>query len=137
LEIVKRNPLIVLDAAHSRESAFILKLAVRKFFDYKRLILVLGLSKDKDIKGVSQDLAGVSDEVILTQALNPRAVSPEVIKEYIRNKALTLTNTVEEALDKAYSKAKEEDLILVTGSLFVVGEAKAYLDKGVLGPCRV
>lgn len=127
LEIVKRNPLIVLDGAHNRESASVLKEAVKKLFSYEKLILVLGLSKDKDIAGIFQELKDVSDEVILTQAANPRAANSEVIKKYIDNKDAILTSTVGEALDKAQTRAKKEDLILVTGSLFVVGEARVCL----------
>lgn len=129
LEIVKRDPLIVLDGAQTRESASILRKAVRKFFNYERLILILGLSKDKDISGVFEELAEISDRVILTQARSPRAANPSLIRRYIHNKDTTLTNGVGEAMRKARLEAKKKDLILVTGSLFVVGEAKVCLFK--------
>lgn len=127
LEIVKRNPLIVLDGAQTRESAVILKKAVRKFFSYEKLILILGLSKDKDIPGVLGELEEISDRVILTRAENPRAANPAAIQGYVHNKDATLTNGVRIALHKARLGAGERDLILVTGSLFVVGEARVCL----------
>lgn len=130
LEIVKRNPLIVLDGAQTRESASVLRKAVRKFFNYEKLILILGLSKDKDISGVCRELAEITDRVILTQAESPRAANPGLIRQYIHNKDITLTHRVGEAMRKARLGAKKGDLILVTGSLFVVGEAKVYLFNG-------
>lgn len=122
LQILQEAPYIVLDGAQNRASAKALKEAVRKFFNYNRLILILGISKDKDIKGICEELSPISDEVILTKANLPRAEEPAVIKRYIEKEARTAP-TVEEAIDMAQDTAAVSDLILVTGSLFVVGEA--------------
>ena len=128
LDIIGRRPFIVLDGAQNRESAKTLVSAIKKVFKYKRLILVFGVSKDKDVRGMLEEILPVCDSIVLTRSkvLN-RALAPERIRETIEaigeERNVTITSSVKEALDLARSKAKADDLILVTGSLFVVGEA--------------
>lgn len=129
LEIVQRNPLIVLDGAQNRASANALAKAIKKIFEYKRLVLVLGVSKDKDIAGILKELLPLSDSIILTKSkVAERALEPSKIKELITSGLEAgLSSSVEEALDLARSKADKGDLILITGSLFIVGEARALV----------
>lgn len=135
LETVGKEPLVVLDGAQNVASAIALREAIKKFFTYDKLILVLGISNDKDIRGICQQLSEISDSIIVTKANNPRAVQPMDIRTHIENttKEVTVTYTVEEALKGAKQKAKKDDMILVTGSLYVVGEARQIC----LGPCKV
>ncbi len=126
-EVVSKNPLIVLDGAQNIASSQALKGTIKENFfasgkKYKKLILVLGISNDKDIKGICKELHGLADIIILTKANNPRATEPEDLAKYLKDKKLYLTNSVKEAAKLAKDLAKKEDLILVTGSLFVVGE---------------
>ncbi len=133
LEVVrKRSPRIILDGAQNKASADELSRSVRKLFKYKRLILVLGISKDKDIKGILKELVPISDAIILTKSkLVERAMDPEAIKGMITpiDKVISVTLSTKDALDKAMSVAKPSDLVLITGSLFVVGEAREILVK--------
>ena len=128
LEVVrKRSPRVVLDGAQNKASADALARSVRKIFKYDKLILVLGVSKDKDIKGILKELVPISDIIILTKSkVINRAMDPALIRSLITpaSKDVIVTQGVEDALDKAMSKAGPSDLILVTGSLFVVGEAR-------------
>jgi dihydrofolate synthase/folylpolyglutamate synthase len=123
-EIVSKYPLVVLDGAQNVASAKAIKEAVRKNFKYKKLILILGISKDKDIKGICSELYDLADEVILTRADNPRATKPEDLRSHFKNKKAYLTKSVLEAKRFADKFAMKKDLLLVTGSLFVVGEAR-------------
>ncbi|MFH1191671.1 MAG: folylpolyglutamate synthase/dihydrofolate synthase family protein [Candidatus Omnitrophota bacterium] len=120
-EIVQRNPLIVLDGAQNLASARVLKRTIRDKFKYKKLILVLGISADKDIPGICKTLSPLADEIILTRARTSRAADPARLAGYFKKK-LYLTRSVKEAKLLARSLAAKNDLILVTGSLFVVGE---------------
>ncbi len=121
-EVVARQPVIILDGAQNTASARVLKKAIQSNFDYKKLILVLGISSDKDIKGVCSQLKGLADEVVLTMADNSRATKPGKLALYFRGKKTHLTSSVMQAKAKALYLAGKKDLILVTGSLFVVGE---------------
>ena len=120
-EPVRKNPLIILDGAQNLASAVVLKKAIRDNFGYRKLILVLGVSSDKDICGICKTLKPMADEVILTQASTPRAADPQKLAKYFKRKPY-LTFSVKEAKLLARSLAGKKDLILVTGSLFVVGE---------------
>ncbi|MDP2927271.1 MAG: folylpolyglutamate synthase/dihydrofolate synthase family protein [Candidatus Omnitrophota bacterium] len=126
-ELVQRNPLIILDGAQNLASVDVLKRAIRDNFGsafggkYKKLILVLGISSDKDISGICKKLDSLADEIILTRAATSRATDPAKLAGYFKRK-LHLTQSVKEAKLLAKSLAGKKDLILVTGSLFVVGE---------------
>ena len=137
-EIISQNPLIVLDGAQNIASSLALKETIQKNFSakggsadfcggsYKKLILVLGISNDKDIKGICNELNELADEVILTQSNNPRATEPKVLAKHFKDKNSHITENISEALELAIKKASPQDLILVTGSLFVVGEAREF-----------
>ncbi|MDO8489056.1 MAG: folylpolyglutamate synthase/dihydrofolate synthase family protein [Candidatus Omnitrophota bacterium] len=130
-EVIKNNPLVVLDGAQNLASAAVLRSAIRKNFSaprgftsgrkYKKLILILGISDDKDISGICKTLGPLADQVILTRAATMRATDPVKLASYFKRKVY-LTQSVKEAKLLARSLAHKEDLILVTGSLFVVGE---------------
>ncbi len=122
LEVVSKDPLVVLDGAQNVSSSIALKEAVRSNFKYKRLVMVLGISRDKDISGVCAQLYDLADEVVLTRSSNPRAASPGDLARYFPGKPFHLTNDIKEAKEKAYGLAGKDNLVLVCGSLFVVGE---------------
>jgi len=120
-EVIARNPLVVLDGAQNLASAGVLRSATEDNFKYRKLILVLGISDDKDIPGICRTLNPLADEIILTRAATRRATDPKRMSGYFKRK-LYLTQSVKEAKLLAGRIAHKEDLILVTGSLFVVGE---------------
>ncbi|MGB2706060.1 MAG: folylpolyglutamate synthase/dihydrofolate synthase family protein [Candidatus Omnitrophota bacterium] len=122
-EVIARNPYIILDGAQNRASANALKETIKRNFNYKRLILVLGILKEKDIRGVCEELAPLADSVILTKAKIERAEEPRSIARFTKAKFVTLTDSVGEAMEKAQVSAGPEDMILVAGSFFVAGEA--------------
>lgn len=123
-EVISKNPLIVLDGAQNFASTRSLKQTIRDNFKYKRLILVLGVSQDKDIRGVCKELCDLADIAILTKANNPRASDSKMLARYFSGRDIQVTDAVRKALVEAKRRAKRKDLILVTGSLFVVGEAR-------------
>ena len=120
-EVISKNPVVVLDGAQNLASAKILKQAVKDFFSYKKLILVLGISRDKDLLGICKVLGSLADLVILTCASSLRATPPEMLAKYFKAKTY-LTKSVKAAKILAGNLAQKNDLILVSGSLFVVGE---------------
>ncbi len=122
-EVIAKNPYVILDGAQNRASANALKETIGRNFDYKKLILILGVSKKKDIKGIMEELSFLSDVLILTKANIERAEEPRAIARFIKKKDAILTDSVTEALRRARALASAEDMILVTGSFFVLGEA--------------
>jgi dihydrofolate synthase/folylpolyglutamate synthase len=127
LEIISREPLIVIDGAQNEESAQCLKESIERIFRRKRLVLILGLSKDKDIKGVCRQLTSLADEVILTKASVERAADPLLVRGYIKGKPAKVTRDTKEALGIAFSKAGKDDMILATGSFYVIAEIRKLI----------
>ena len=129
IEVLSRHPYVVLDGAQNIASANVLKKAIKGLFHYKKLILILGVSRDKDIRGICRELYDLADTVILTCANTPRATEPKIMARYFKGKELRVTENISAAKKLAEKVAGAEDLILVTGSLFVVGEFRAKYDK--------
>lgn len=130
LEVVSERPLVVLDGAHNPASVKRLADSIGPVFSgrYERLILVLGVLADKDFKMMYDMLAPFADEVIFTKAAYERAVSPsELMKVAGAGCDPKVAGTVAEALELTMSIAAPADMVLVTGSLYVIGEAKAHI----------
>jgi len=116
----------VVDGAHNDESVLALRKAVKDYLDYDRLVLILGISRSKDLKGIIQPLSEIADFVIFTRASLPRAESPnELLRIYEGKAPASVEPNMKRSLQKAFSIAGRKDLILITGSLYLVGEALA------------
>jgi dihydrofolate synthase/folylpolyglutamate synthase len=130
LEVIRTKPFIILDGAHNKDSAIRLSHFLEKEFKRLRKWLIFGVSEDKDIKGIAEQLEPLVDKVILTRADNPRAADPQrVLKPYFKNKTLAVTETVEEAVNILNKEIACEDVAVITGSLFVVGQARELWQK--------
>ena len=130
-ETVSHNPLIIIDGAHNLASARVLVEALKQNFPQSKVTLVLGISSDKDAQGITRELFPVAERVILTRANNPRSLSPEDLllagKDFLKARKAVLTKSVLEALKIVRSSASSGSLVLVTGSLFVAGEARGII----------
>ncbi len=124
------EPTIVVDGAHNHESAFALAQAIRNLFSRNNCIIILGVNQDKNINAIWRELAPISRCLIATRSSNLRAVEPEAIAQglevQVKGECLTTPN-VGEAIEKALSMAGSEDVICVTGSLYLVAEAREYI----------
>ena len=120
-EFIEKNVLV--DCAHNPTGAFALRKEILKIkSNYKKIILVIGILKDKDIAGILKQLVPLANKVIITKAKINRAAEPKKLAEYIK-KDFKIIVDVKKALNYAKSIAQKNDLVLVTGSCFVVGEA--------------
>jgi dihydrofolate synthase/folylpolyglutamate synthase len=130
-EIASRSPLIVLDGAHNAASAKALRETLEQNYPDKNITIILGISHDKDVQGVCRELAAVGSRFILTQADNPRALPPQEILPQLRvyktKDALMLSANLKEAFNLAGKNTGGNSLIVVTGSLFLAGEARGLL----------
>ncbi len=118
------------DGAHNAAGAEALRKYLDEFVDGP-IILVFGVTRDKDIAGLAKILFPIADRLILTQSENARAMSVAEIFQFvptaIDTEKVFLADNVEQALTKADEFSRENSLILVTGSLYLVGEAKKIL----------
>jgi dihydrofolate synthase/folylpolyglutamate synthase len=127
LEMVASSPRVLLDGAHNLAGAQVLKESLAKEFQFRRLILLIGILKDKDVRGILQTLAPVADHIILSQPHIERAAPATFLKQALRQngKKAEVVEDLQEAIQKGLSMTGPEDLLCITGSLYVVGEAKA------------
>jgi dihydrofolate synthase/folylpolyglutamate synthase len=133
LEILQYEPMVLVDGAHNAGGATVLSNALREEFTYRKLILVFGVLKDKDCKTMLKKLLPLADLVIVTGPDTVRALPPEAIMRVAESyqKKIEVVGKSCEALKRALSMADPDDLICVTGSLYLVGEIKqAFLTYG-------
>lgn len=136
LQILGKRPLLIIDGAHNVYSIKMVLSSIAKYFKYKKATVIFGSSRDKDITGMAKELAGFADHIILTSSKHARAASPEELKEAFKRaglKAFTAEN-IKPALIDALRQCGNEDLVLVTGSLFLAAETETvFAELGNFG----
>jgi dihydrofolate synthase / folylpolyglutamate synthase len=129
LEVLSRDPLLVVDGAHNGDSAEKLAAALREVFHLDRWTLILGISADKDLAAILDALLPVAARVIVTCAHSVRAADIETLSRRVAARGVTPTpaNDVASALDSALA---DQSPIIITGSLFTVADARvAWLKR--------
>ena len=130
-EMFSFKPLVILDGAHNPQAFEVLVQAVKTFLPKKNILLILGLSNDKDIKGICRWAKDLSSKIIATQADHPRALASKELADQplIKSRIFARTDNVKEAVRIAMKQ--KSDAILIAGSLFVVGEARRRLHVSI------
>jgi dihydrofolate synthase/folylpolyglutamate synthase len=129
LEIVGRHPTVIFDATHTPQGAEAVSNDLRDLIQ-GRIILILGILDDKDLEGIARPFAAIADRAIATQPLTPRAIPAGKVQEALSKFMGRVEScpSVVEAVRRGISIAGPEDTVLVTGSIYTLGEAKAWWD---------
>jgi dihydrofolate synthase/folylpolyglutamate synthase len=139
MEVVRRSPTVVLDAAHNPAGARVTAEAVREAFDFSRLIGVVGASGDKNVRGLLEAFEPIFAEIVVTQNSSHRAMDADelaaIAVEVFGDERVQVEPRLPDALEAAITLAEEEGEfagggVLVTGSVITVGEARLLLGKG-------
>jgi dihydrofolate synthase/folylpolyglutamate synthase len=130
-EIVQHTPPVILDCAHNRDSAQKLRRTLDEYYPGKPVILVFGASEDKDIQGMFIELMPVVKELIAVKSFHPRAIDPEKLVEMAQafGHEVLCIEDIPQAVEKALQQVGKDGLVLITGSIFVVAEARKYWEK--------
>ena len=128
LQILQYSPLFVVDSAHNTDSVMKLRKALKQYFQFDDVVLIIGTSQDKDIAGMAAGLSSLSHNIIVTRSRNLRAAATSALAAEFSELGLTpqVTENVASAVDMALAKATPRDLVCATGSLFVVAEVIEY-----------
>jgi dihydrofolate synthase/folylpolyglutamate synthase len=139
MHILSRRPIILLDGGHNPAALKALADSVQNGLQYRRLILVLGIMADKDAGSILKNILPLADQVICTRPEYDRALDPGILAEGASRWTgnVQAIAPLEAALSRARQLASPEDCIVVTGSLFTVGEALSILDPVTYPPERV
>lgn len=129
LEVLKRNPTFLIDGAHNVQGINQLAKAI-KLFDYDKLILGIGILKDKDVSHMVELLAPMADIIVVTEVNMPRKLeAAELAKEIEKyNRNVYIEKEVKSAINKAIELASDRDLIVFGGSLYLIGEVRTIVN---------
>jgi dihydrofolate synthase/folylpolyglutamate synthase len=129
LEVVSRNPLVLLDGAHNPAGARALAAALLEEFVVDRRILVVACLADKDVRGILEGLAPATGRLIVTTNRSPRAAPAERLRKEAEALGLhaEVAPDVPSAVRRAIDSAAESEAVVVTGSLYTAGEARTLL----------
>ncbi|MBU3134930.1 bifunctional folylpolyglutamate synthase/dihydrofolate synthase [Clostridium gasigenes] len=131
LEVMKKSPLVVLDGAHNIQGITTLKQNIEKYFKYKNIYLILGILADKDVEEMIKVITPMAKEVY---AVTPNSIRAELAED-LKNEVLKYNENCiafekyEYALNKALEIAKEDDIIVACGSLYMVGGMRTIIKK--------
>ena len=136
MEVIKTEPLTIIDGAHNPDGAAILSESVDRYLVGKKINLVFGMLRDKDILSVAKLLAVRADRIIITEPESPRAASSAevhgIILEALRGEAvpdITEIPDIEEAGRHAQSMAGDGEAVIYAGSLYMIGRVRSLLRK--------
>jgi dihydrofolate synthase / folylpolyglutamate synthase len=128
MEMISRDPRILIDGAHNAASILALIQAIGQNIPYDSMVVIFGCNNDKDIRGMLDKLQYGADKVIFTRSNSVKAAPPEELAEMyteICGKMCQTATTLGQALQLAKSAISREDLICITGSFYLIGQAKA------------
>jgi dihydrofolate synthase/folylpolyglutamate synthase len=131
LEILRERPTVLIDGAHNPAGISSLCAALREEFRYRRLTVIFGVLDDKDCKNMLRMLSALADSLILTRPESERSLAPAKLLPVAGqfHRRVVIIEKPEEALLGALAVAAPEDLICVTGSLYLMGAAKRFVTQ--------
>ena len=129
LSATAEHPEVVFDVAHNPAGAWAMRSTLSATYEERPLIFVFGTMRDKAVSEIAEILFPLADRVIATHVENPRAATPDEIREAARRVAVEIdeASDVPAALAKARVAAGTRGLVVVTGSIYIVGEAMRAL----------
>jgi dihydrofolate synthase/folylpolyglutamate synthase len=132
-QVIPGPPEIVLDVAHNPAGAWALRSTISACYEDRRIIFVFGAMRDKAIGEISEILFPLAERVIATSADNPRSATPEEIRDAASRTHVDIEShsDVPAALERARDQAGADGVVVITGSIYVVGEAMRALGVSV------
>ena len=126
VEIVSKDPLVIIDGGHNAEGIDALCYALKKYYNDKKIIAVFGMMRDKNYKYCAEKLAPLCDRIYTTTVSNPRSLTAKELAAEIKNNGFK-AKPVEDcgkAYEKAIKKADKNSVVLVCGSLYLASDIK-------------
>ena len=133
LEVLGRKPTIVIDGAHNIDAIKSLRKNVEKYFKYKKMVLLLGILADKQVKEMIEEITPMAEKVYALTPHSERAeLSEDLKKEIVKcNSNVVALESYEEAFLSALKDVDEEDLILISGSLYMIGDMRKIITNSI------
>ncbi|NFO03304.1 bifunctional folylpolyglutamate synthase/dihydrofolate synthase [Clostridium botulinum] len=134
LEVLNKDPLIVMDGAHNIEGIKMLKSNVKKYFKYNNVFLLLGILADKQVEEMIKEITPMAYKVYALTPHSDRAELNTELKDHILkyNKNTIALDSYEDAMKTVLSEATSEDLILISGSLYMIGDMRKIITQKIM-----
>lgn len=131
MEMLSLNPMVMIDGAHNLHGAKGLSNSLKKLFEGKRIVGVMGILADKDVDGVIEEMMPFIDTIVCTAPDNPRKLSAKKLAEKMARYTdkIVVAESIDVSVKEAFTLAGPDDLILYFGSLYMIGEARTALRK--------
>ena len=128
-EIISHTPLTIIDGGHNAEGVDALCNTLVKFCANRKIIAVFGMMKDKDYRYAVKKLAPLCERIYTTEASNPRTLDAKSLAKEVKQycKKVRPEPNPEKAYYKALKKAKDDDVVLVCGSLYLASDVKKFI----------
>lgn len=125
-EVISEDPLVIIDGAHNEAGAQALQETMAQHFAGKKILLVAGILADKEIDSIVKFLTKITDHIIVTEPDNPRKLAAEKLAEHVADfgAAAEVVSDVEAAVHRAKELADGYDVILLAGSLYLIGDVR-------------
>src|SRR6185436_3023670 len=133
MEQLSANPRVLVDGAHNAASIDAMMRAIGQHIPYDSMVVIFGCCGDKDVAGMLERITSGADKVIFTNVNNIRTADPEELAaRYVElyGKMAQVAPNLSAALEIANRAVTKEDLICITGSFYLVGEAKKLFASG-------
>ena len=139
LEVMRHAPTVLLDGAHNPAGAMAMAAAIEESFAFERLVGVVAILSDKDAEGLLTAMEPVLNHIVITQNSSPRCMNAdelaEIAEDIFGSSRVSTVPRLDDAIVQAIAVAEGEDTwegggVLITGSLFTVGEARELLKSG-------
>ncbi|NMA14537.1 MAG: bifunctional folylpolyglutamate synthase/dihydrofolate synthase [Clostridia bacterium] len=129
LETVWEKPLVILDAAHNYHGILALIDSLKEYWPDKKKVLLIGMLADKEREKVATEIAPLAEKIVVTKPNSPRAGKWEQVADFVRpfTDKVIVEESITRAVDEVIKLAGDDDMVIITGSIYMVSEARAYL----------
>ena len=130
----EKSPITIIDGAHNPDGAKALKEAIGSFCTDKKILMVIGVLADKDVKGMMDHFTDMTEDFIVTQPDNPRRLKAESLADMLRSRGCTCIEApdIKQAYKEACHRKDKYDVIIYAGSLYMIGKVRTMIRKGDL-----
>lgn len=129
LEVLQHTPLVIIDGAHNLQGAEILQRFLLEHFPDRHINFLMGMLSNKDVEGVLDTLMPLGQKLFFTRAHSPKAVDPQSLANQVQlfGKEVHAIDSMAEAVQTALMQTAIDEVLVITGSLYLVGDAKSLL----------
>ena len=126
MEVLQDSPTLVIDGAHNPQSIRSVMDSLPTYFDFNKLVVIFGASRDKDLEEMIKDISLLQPTVVVVRSRHPRAADPGILLKHFQDYQIcvSINKSIAHAIEYAVEAAGHRGLVLVTGSLFVAAEVR-------------